>query len=691
MRSLRPQRGLASAAIVIILILTALALVLGRGYFQGQASLDQRGSTEANLRRVSDALVGFASLNRRLPCPANGNSADGNELPAGPAASCTHEDGVVPWVTLGLRREDAVDAWGGKISYRVYAPTGSGDGFTRANGVNATNCSTEVGVGGISEVVTDCDSAAHFDHPVHFQRATADPSKLRGLAVNDRGTTMEGLAFVLVSHGPSGRGAFGVESNVRTSAPASATELRNTQAPSSPAWSSPFMINAHSDVAVSPDDAGHFDDIVAYTTASELIARAKLTARAWPSYPLVADAPTIMALVPGFNPSDTQDTGQTSLAFGRVTVTASSSLGTQNIGFRERGDVPGVGAIGGLGVISAGSTSGGSISSTNSEVLRFDAGAGSTFQKVDVAFNEFQTRSSWPFAREEVEISVWQSGDRLQSTTVASWHSDTDLPSRCLFESIPGTIFDRMDVRPLVRSDGGASSLTIASVRACSVAVSACSTSVPGAVDCPAPPPSATTQAPSGLGQTSAILNGFVDDHGSAAAATFEYGTTCAYPSNVAATPGTVSAGSGVTAVSAAIAGLACNTSYYFRAKAVSAGGTTISGDDMFTTAACASPMPKATSGQATNILVASATLNGVVDANGATTTVTFDFGPSRCYGSGIPASPGSVSVGAGATAVVASATGLSCNTRYHYRVRGASAAGTTTSNDVAFTTAPCP
>lgn len=598
-RSLRPQQGLAAAAVVIVLILVALAISLGRDYFRGEAMLDQQDVTDASLRKISDALVAYATLNGRLPCPAQGTkptppAVDGVAAPDAATASCTYPDGVVPWVTLGLRRSDAMDAWGGRISYRVYAPTASGDGFTRLNGISARNCSTEVAVGGPSEVVVDCDSsAAHQDHPVHFRRATADPTRDRGLFVNERGATVGGLAFVLVSHGRSGRGAFGMESGVRAVLPTAADELRNTQGPSSPVWTSPFVVNARSDPAIAPDATGHFDDVVSYMRATDLIERAKLGARAWASTGLVVSAPIIQAVAPGFNPAATQNTGRTSLQFGRVTVTATSNFGTQNIGFRERDGTGGIGVISTSGWV----TTGGSISSTNNEVLVLSAGAGSTFQKADIGLNELQTRTFWPFAKERVELSFWRTpefpiGDPavlVQSSTIESWHTAAG-PSLCLHESVSGTVFDRLEIRPVVRSDGSSSSVTLAAIKACSENVDSCTVTVPDpdAQRCPNRAPGAATTAASAVGQATATLNGVVDGHGTdISAVTFQYGLTTALGSTATATPATVTAAQGVKSVTANLTGLACNTPYYYRTRAVSAGGTTVANTASFVTAAC--------------------------------------------------------------------------------------------------------
>ncbi len=589
MRARKQQQGLAGAALVVLVILGLVALLFGRGYFHDAVSLDQRAATDAAMRRVSDALVAFATLNRRLPCPAQGNAGDGVELPAAPSTSCNYDDGVVPWVTLGLKQSDATDAWGGKLSYRVYAQ-GNADAFTRANGVNATDCSTETAVGGPTAVAVNC-SATHDTHFVNFLRSAADPANhRRGLAVNDRGTVRDGLAFVLVSHGPTLQGGFGAESNVRAAAPASAAELRNTQAPSSPPWNSPFVITAASDPSVAPSDAAHYDDIVASLGAEELVTRAKLASRAWPSPALVTDRALVTALLPSYNPDATQNTGVSTLAVGPITISAYANSVAQNIGFRERS------GTGGIGVISPFSSTSGSISSFNNEVLVIEAGAGSTFQKLDVGLNEFQTRTTAPFASERVELSLWRTPEGVpsptpvlvQATTLDSWHAAAH-PSLCLLASIPGTIFDRLEIRPLVRSDGQNSSLTLAGLKACSVAVDNCELSLADtdSVRCPARPPGASTSAAMVTGVDSATFSGYADDHGTDTTVSFEYGASTAYGTAVAATPATVANGDGYRPVTASVTGLACGTLYHYRTKTVNAGGTTVGNDVTFTTVAC--------------------------------------------------------------------------------------------------------
>ncbi len=97
-------------------------------------------------------------------------------------------------------------------------------------------------------------------------------------------------------------------------------------------------------------------------------------------------------------------------------------------------------------------------------------------------------------------------------------------------------------------------------------------------------------------------------------------------------------------------------------------------------------PAPTAASAAATNVALISATLNGTVNANGADTTVTFDFGTDTTYGQSESATPGEVS-GTTATPVTALLQSLEPATTYHFRVRAVSDAGTTLGGDQSFTT----
>ncbi|MGE0356778.1 MAG: type II secretion system protein [Burkholderiales bacterium] len=679
MASRNRQEGLAAATVVIVIILAVMALALGRGAFQREAEvLDQRGATDARLRKIQDALVAYAVLKGRLPCPAVGNPGTGDAAPDAPTTACTAPDGVVPWRTLALRREDALDGWNRQISYRVFDGV---SGFTQDGGVNMTNCNSSLGF--------PLDLALG---PGALCKAGAPPPNMplqflavRGnmLVVDEMGTARNGNAIVLVSHGETGYGAFPADGTTgRLTLPNNAgREYTNTQAGGT------YWMLPRSAPATPAGDAGHFDDVVTYLGAQELAARAKLGARPWSEYSLTAtfSQPAVAAAAPGLVG---ENTGQAYLGMGGFLVIGTDSTpGARNLGIRTEDGITGLGVIGG-------GSSAGDLNSAFGERLTFVLGSGSQFQKMDIAMNRFRVVDLGPPRLEErAEVSFWRGGDLLQTSTVTSWVVDPVIrPARCLFGLVPSAVYDRVDVRPVSRNgDGGQTTFTVAEIQACAEATAVCTTAVPNALDCPDRAPSAASTRATGIAMTAATVEGLAHDNGAATTVSFDYGTTCAYPSNAAATPANLSAGDGETAVSASLTGLACNTSYYFRTKAVSAGGTTTGNDAMFTTAACPISTPLATTNPASDITQTSATLKATVHDNGSNTTVSFDHGPSNCYGSSLVAAPGTIIAGAGATPVTATLTGLACNTRYHYRVRAVTATATTTAGDVAFTTAPCP
>ena len=198
----------------------------------------------------------------------------------------------------------------------------------------------------------------------------------------------------------------------------------------------------------------------------------------------------------------------------------------------------------------------------------------------------------------------------------------------------------------------------------------------------PAVAPTATTSAASAVGGTSATLNGTVNANNASTTVTFEYGLTTSYGTSVSATPGTVT-GTGDTSVSASLSSLAPNTTYHFRVVGVNSAGTTNGSDLTFTTPAVA---PTATTSAASAVGGTSATLNGTVNANNASTTVTFEYGLTTSYGTSVSATPGTVT-GTGDTSVSASLSSLSPNTTYHFRVVGVNSEGTTNGSDLTFTT----
>src|ERR1043165_2167420 len=100
-------------------------------------------------------------------------------------------------------------------------------------------------------------------------------------------------------------------------------------------------------------------------------------------------------------------------------------------------------------------------------------------------------------------------------------------------------------------------------------------------------PPAVTTTAASSVGATGATLNGTVNPQGTATTTAFEFGTTTAYGSTVAGSPGNIAGGGATVPISYVITGaLVPNTLYHYRAKATNGGGTGLGADMTFNSAA---------------------------------------------------------------------------------------------------------
>jgi hypothetical protein len=198
-----------------------------------------------------------------------------------------------------------------------------------------------------------------------------------------------------------------------------------------------------------------------------------------------------------------------------------------------------------------------------------------------------------------------------------------------------------------------------------------------------APPSSAPPTAASGSASAvdapgatlSATLTGTVNPAGQATTYYFEYGTTPDYGlETVAASAG---AGPADVAVSAQLTGLNAADAYHYRVVAVSAGGTAVGSDQMFNAMS---------TGGVSAVSQTSATLNGVLNPQGVSTSYFFQFGTTLGYGlQTTAANAGAVT---GNVAVHAYISGLVANTVYHYRLVGQSGGSTYYGLDHTFTTA---
>ena len=178
----------------------------------------------------------------------------------------------------------------------------------------------------------------------------------------------------------------------------------------------------------------------------------------------------------------------------------------------------------------------------------------------------------------------------------------------------------------------------------------------------PQAPPAVTTEAASGIGPTSATLNGNLSDLGTAGSLTvkFEWGLTVTYDSATTAESMTAEGG-----FSASLSGLAPDTTYHFRAVASSDDGADEGNDLTFATDAAPTQAPSVATAAASGIGSTSATLNGNLGDMGtaASVAVYFQWGPTVDYGYTTP-SKAMDDTGSMSYAV----SGLAPETTYHFR-----------------------
>ncbi|MDD4929945.1 MAG: hypothetical protein PHP85_11760 [Gallionella sp.] len=103
--------------------------------------------------------------------------------------------------------------------------------------------------------------------------------------------------------------------------------------------------------------------------------------------------------------------------------------------------------------------------------------------------------------------------------------------------------------------------------------------------------PTVASGAATALSTTGATLNGTVSSNGAITVVSFDYGVTTAYGSTATATPSPLAVSAVNTAVSAAITGLGCGTTYHFRVTGANSVGTSNSSDSTFSTSVCPAPV----------------------------------------------------------------------------------------------------
>lgn len=295
-----PSSGFTLIEIAIVLVIIGLATVMIIKASGGMLDNEKRKTVRVTLDTVDTALANFVAVHKRLPCPADGRIASGAFNAGIELVSCNPAEqtwGVVPWVTLGLSGNEASDPWNGRLSYRV-DPALAGTASLLMNMSNCDPSATGPAVAGACIApAAPCTGSVACTSPANFLLGKGldvwdGRNGAPGFAArqNNR-VTGTGAAYVVISHGPNGIGAFYANPIPKTGNHNLTDEGPNLngQPLILPATTATVYRDAPLNDNISqrplpappsPDQYLHFDDYLSHPTIMSVLNRANLGPRA---------------------------------------------------------------------------------------------------------------------------------------------------------------------------------------------------------------------------------------------------------------------------------------------------------------------------------------------------------------------------------------------------------------------------
>ncbi|MEE9337974.1 MAG: type II secretion system protein [Methylococcaceae bacterium] len=239
---LRLQTGFTLVELAVVLVIVGILLSSVLGTLGSRIENSRKNETKKQLAEIKLALIGYAYVNGRLPCPdcsvVNGSClatdvGDGISDDDGAICDEGENTGFLPWSTLGIGQSDS---WGTRYSYSVQNEY--------ANLTTPFELSSAVG----SAVIQEPDFVAD-----------ATGGAAQSLATS--------VVAVIFSHGENGYGGTNTSSIARAVIPAANTdEKENT--------------DDDGDFYMRPETAagatiagGEFDDILIWISEFELKAK----------------------------------------------------------------------------------------------------------------------------------------------------------------------------------------------------------------------------------------------------------------------------------------------------------------------------------------------------------------------------------------------------------------------------------
>ena len=118
------ESGFSLTELAIVMAIVGILLASAMFTLSAQSEQRNRDETQRRLEEAKELVLGFAVVNRRLPCPG---TTTGDEA-GGDTVACTNNFvGFLPARTIGFQPIDTsgfgLDGWGSRIRYAVSATT----------------------------------------------------------------------------------------------------------------------------------------------------------------------------------------------------------------------------------------------------------------------------------------------------------------------------------------------------------------------------------------------------------------------------------------------------------------------------------------------------------------------------------------------------------------------------------------
>ena len=227
--------GVIIAMMISIAAFSALAVFMSK-YIGPSRDLELIQTAETRLAITRDALLVYFNqqTSKDLPCPDTDLDGNANS----PCTGTGTVSGTLPWRTMGISRDDAIDGYGRYYTYVVPA-----------------NASERA----VCDSVTNHYNTAQVDYP----GSSTDATSLELRTSSQTAGTGTFVRFVVISHGPNGLGGTTASGTVLSDPVTGSNEFSNAATNPTSIVTGPYNTGT---------GTAYFDDTVIYDTANKLAA-----------------------------------------------------------------------------------------------------------------------------------------------------------------------------------------------------------------------------------------------------------------------------------------------------------------------------------------------------------------------------------------------------------------------------------